>query len=108
MGAINFYKNGLWFYDPNLQIFKAEKNPTYFFKNGQTSYSRSLQPLKENIHPLKHEISSLFSIFMGHFALLNSDPADQNQSGSMGIRIHHTVHYIVLLFDSRSISMWCW
>jgi hypothetical protein len=38
----------------------------------------------------KHEISSLFSTFAGHFALLDPDPADQNQCGSMQLRIHIT------------------
>jgi hypothetical protein len=28
--------------------------------------------------PSKHEISSLFSIFAGHFAVLDPDLADQN------------------------------
>jgi hypothetical protein len=38
----------------------------------------------------KHEISSLFSIFAGHFAVLDPDPTDQNYCGSMQIRIHIT------------------
>jgi hypothetical protein len=45
------------------------------------STRRTLQPSKDN-STSKVEISSLFSIFVGKFALLDPDPADQCGSGS--------------------------
>jgi hypothetical protein len=40
------------------------------------SHSRSLRPSKESIQHFKHEF---FSFIVGLFALLDPDPADQNQ-----------------------------
>jgi hypothetical protein len=53
------------------------------FQKGRPSYRRSLQPSKRTYNTSKHEISSLFSIFVGYFcppgsvSNINADP-DRN------------------------------
>jgi hypothetical protein len=53
------------------------KSAIYLFlglHKGSPRYRRSLQPSKRTISTSKHEISKLFSIFVGYFALLDPDP----------------------------------
>ncbi len=56
---------------------------------------KSLQPLKENIQHfnIKFLYFLVFStvLLWVIFALLDPDPADQNQCGSMLIRLHNTL-----------------
>jgi hypothetical protein len=68
----------------NWKKFTAEKKKKFLSKatiylslclhKGCPSYRRSLQPSKENIQHLKHEIKKKKTFFVGHFALLDPVP----------------------------------
>jgi hypothetical protein len=51
---------------------------------------RTFGPQQRTFSTLKHEISQLFPVFVGHFCPPGSGPADQNQCGSMKFRIRNT------------------
>ncbi len=77
------------------------KNRTKFSypqTNTRVSSSRkACSPPKRTSSTSKLEISSLISIFVGHFSLLDPDPAVQNQCGNIRIRIRNTGQCIVML-----------
>ncbi len=71
----------------NHSFFFLIKNCSLLIPFGRSSYTRSLQSSKENIQHLKHEISSFFSVFKGHFC----PPGSGSESAfSMRIRVQPT------------------
>ncbi len=80
-------KNGRNYSQNKLKIFwsKTAFDLSHGFHNGRLSYRRILQVSKKNTSTLKHEISSLFSIFVGHLC------TSRSRSGSSQLkqmRIH--------------------
>jgi hypothetical protein len=89
------------FDDRNCKILQVEEKSQFFGSKlavyflslgpheGRLSFRRSLEPLKRE-HPALQNMKFLH--FFLFFALLDPDPdpADQNQSGTMRIRIHNT------------------
>jgi hypothetical protein len=81
------------FDDLKLKKITAEKKLIFFYQKLQFTYPRAsikdaqakgqvFSPQKRTSSTSKHENSVLFSIFVGHFSLLDPDPDQQFECGS--------------------------
>ncbi len=84
------------------------------FTNTETSImdvqatGEALNPQKRTSSTSKHEISSFFKFLWITFALLDPDPADQNQCVSKRMWIQNTEQNILFLCICNYIYIWSW